>query len=112
MPIANCILSPNAPDKSISSVNMIELWGKHCGLDTSEMTVTVVRGEAQFGKEYLAVCSLNLPTIWSSKSISLLQLGLSSAISEYFGLDASKVIVMTSLIESGYVVEGGSEIKW
>ncbi|MCV5274217.1 hypothetical protein OFC49_26055, partial [Escherichia coli] len=69
-------------------------------------------GEAQFGKEYLAVCSLNLPTIWPSKSISLLQLGLSSAISEYYGLDASKVRVMTSLIESGYVVEGGSEIKW
>ncbi|MBR9786968.1 MAG: hypothetical protein GYB40_03425 [Vibrionaceae bacterium] len=112
MPIASCILSPNVSEKPITSESFIELWGKHSGLDTSELTVTVVRGEEQFGKEYLAVCSLNLPSIWSTKSVSLLQLGLSSAISEYYGLETSQVIVMTSLIESGYVVEGGNEIKW
>lgn len=112
MPIATCILSPSVSEKLGSVTSLIELWGKHSGLDTSEMTIMVLRGNEQLGKEYLAVSTLNLPTMWSPKSINSLQVGLSNAISEYYDLEISKVIVMTSLIEPSYVVEGGEVIEW
>ncbi|PKF80650.1 hypothetical protein CW749_04755 [Vibrio sp. vnigr-6D03] len=65
MPIATCILAPSVSGKLGSVTGLIELWGKHSGLDTSEMTIMVQRGNEQLGKEYLAVSTLNLPTMWS-----------------------------------------------
>lgn len=112
MPIANCILSPQINENSGDSVGLIELWGKHSGVDTSEMTVTVVRAEEQVGKKYGAICTLSLPSLWSPESISSLQVGLSMAICEHFGLKVADVLVMTSLIDSGFVVEGCKEVGW
>ena len=112
MPIANCILSSQVIANSIDSTGLIEKWGKHSGINTSEMTVTIMRSDEQMGKEYGAICTLNLPNLWSSKSVSSLQVGLAKAISEHFSLKDAEVLIMTSLIESGLVVEGGKEVSW
>ncbi|MBM7035017.1 hypothetical protein [Vibrio ulleungensis] len=112
MPIAHCVLSPYVANPSNDSTLLIEKWGRHSGLDSSEMTITIVQAIDQAGKSYDATCTLTLPNLWSPKSVSLLQLGLASALSEHFGIEPDKVIVMTSLIESGRVVDGGNEINW
>ncbi|HCH6008525.1 TPA: hypothetical protein NK076_004460 [Vibrio parahaemolyticus] len=112
MPIANCILSPQVVVNSNDCTGLIEKWGKHSGIDTSEMTVTVMRSDEQMGKEYSAICTLILPNLWSPKSVSSLQVGLAKAISEHFGLKDTEVLIMTSLIASGFVVEGGKEVSW
>ncbi|MCS0045428.1 hypothetical protein [Vibrio antiquarius] len=112
MPIANCILSPQVAANSSDSTGLIEKWGEHSGIDTSEMTVTVMRSDEQMGKEYGAICTLNLPNLWSPKAVSSLQVGLAKAISEHFSLKDAEVLVMTFLIESGLVVEGGKEVSW
>lgn len=113
MPIANCILSPTVRQKNATGrAGLIDLWAQHSGQTSAEMTITVLSGEQQFGKSYAATCSLHLPTLLSSEAVTSLQLGLSRAISDYYDLEPSEVIVMTSIIESGNVVEGGNEIKW
>lgn len=112
MPIAHCILSDRIAAKSSDSAGLIEKWGKYSKQDSTEMTVTIVLSEQQIGHTYGAICTLHLPNLWSPKSISLLQLGLAKAIAEHYGLKASDVLVMTSVIDSGHVVEGGKEIRW
>lgn len=112
MPIANCILSSSVAQSCDHPSDLIAKWGHHSGVDTSEMTVTVVRAEQQMGKEYKAICTLHLPSVWSPKSVDLLQVGLAKAISEQFELKVADVIVMTSIIQSGHVVEGGEVVSW
>lgn len=113
MPIANCILSPTVRQKNATShAGLIDLWAQYSGQTSAEMTITVLSGEQQFGKNYAAICSLHLPALWSSEAVTSLQLGLSRAISDYYQLEPSEVIVMTSIIESGNVVEGDNVIKW
>ncbi len=112
MPIAHCILSHRIDKHGQNSAELIERWGKCSGLDSSEMTVTIVQAEEQMGKQYGVICTLHLPNLWSPKQVSSLQVGLAKAISEQFGLEMTDVLVMTSLIESGFVVEGGKEVSW
>ncbi|EPQ9944939.1 hypothetical protein ACUYO3_004221, partial [Vibrio vulnificus] len=112
MPIANCILSPQAAVNSSDCTGLIEKWGKHSGIGTSEMTVTVMRSDEQMGKEYSVICTLTLPNLWSPKSVSSLQVGLAKALSEHFSLKDTEVLIMTSLIASGFVVEGCKEVSW
>lgn len=112
MPIAHCVLSPDVANPSNDSTQLIEKWARYSGFDSSEMTITVVQAADQAGKSYDATCTLTIPNLWSPKSVSVLQLGLATALTEHFGIVPDKVIVMTSLIEPCHVVEGGKEINW
>jgi hypothetical protein len=112
MPVAICNLSPNLTLGDNAPSEIIKQWGRYSGIDASEMTVTLLRAKQQAGKQYGAICTLQLPNIWSVSSVSKLQLGLAKAISEHYRLGASDVLVMTSYLDSGFVVEGGEEIHW
>ena len=112
MPIANCIISLDQPKQLDISDEIIELWGKYSGKDTSEMTVMISHSDEQLGKAYSAICCLYLPNVWSRESVSALQVGLANALADCLAVELSDIMIMTSMIESGFVVEKGREVKW
>lgn len=112
MPIANCFIAPKLIQTSNTTDDLIAAWAKRSGIDSSEMTIMLTPYEHRLGKEYTVICQLFLPTAWSQSAISALQTGLSHAIADTFSLDNSQIFLMTTLVESGFVVEQGREVKW
>lgn len=109
MPIANCIVNRSCqPGDS----NIVELWSAECGVTATHMTVNIVNAEQQFGKAYRVMAVLYLPSLWPAKDRSLLQLGLARALAKYFSEPLSEIQVITSIVESGHVVESGQTETW
>lgn len=109
MPIANCIVSEECEaDKG----ELAELWSRESGISSDEMTVNILIGDQQFGKSYKVMATLYLPTAWSMTTVSKLQIGLANALSKYFCQPIEKIHIITSIVESGLVVETGKEQTW
>ncbi len=109
MPIAHCLVSKFCQP---SESSLVDLWTKHSGVSASEMTINISQVDHQQGKSYDIISSLYLPSCWEKASITKLQIGLSNALSEYYGLDQSNILILTSVIESGNLVEQGKEQQW
>ena len=109
MPIANCFVTSECQSGSGS---LIELWAEEAGHSSEHMTVNIVTGSQQFGNGYSVMATLYLPSVWSPSDVSSLQLGLARALSKYFKRPSSDVHVMTTIVDSGMVVEKGREAHW
>lgn len=109
MPIANCVITPECIE---GSSNLIELWSSESNLSSEHMTINLITSTSQLGNKYRVMTNLLLPSIWSSSDISLLQTGLAKALAQYFKLDINDVHIVTTIIESGMVVESGKQIVW
>ena len=109
MPIANCMVTPNCPK---CTENLVELWSIESGMPADHMTINLIATEHQWGKPYPIMATLLLPSIWSKPDISALQLGLAKALAQGFHLDLGQVQVITHIIDSGRVVENGTEETW
>jgi len=114
MPIANCVISPDYRNKPDRSKNLVLLWVQHSRISNaaSEMTVNIICSSEQLGKKYMITANLMLPSVWSKVDVSSLQLGLAKALSEYYSLSLDQILVATSIINAGNVVEKGKEITW
>lgn len=109
MPIANCIVSP-AHQQCLG--NIIEAWAEESGKPIEHMTVNITNSNQQFGNEYAVMANLLLPSMWSSSEVSSLQIGLAKALAKNFKVSIKQIHVVTSIINSGMVVEGGQELTW
>jgi len=109
LPIANCIVTQKCHPGEHS---IIDLWANESGQSQDFMTVNIVTGSEQFGNRYGVMATLFLPSLWSGTAISQLQLGLAKALAKKFNLSLNDVHVITSIVESGLVVESGKEEKW
>ncbi|MGR5175316.1 hypothetical protein ACPV4B_01045 [Vibrio parahaemolyticus] len=112
MPVAVCFITSELKLRESQTPDMVEVWSRHSGIGASEMTVTLIPSEQHFGKSYAVIGHLYLPSVWAEEQVTSLQLGLASALVDCFAIDESQVLIMTSMIESGLVVEGGREIHW
>ncbi|NOI29258.1 hypothetical protein [Vibrio coralliilyticus] len=111
MPIAHCTISPDLISKA-ETVEVIERWGSFSEQPTTDMTINFVLAEQQEGRPYQIIANFFLPSVWSEKSVSALQLGLAKALSENFSVEPKNVLVMTTILSSGFVVENGREVTW
>lgn len=109
MPIANCIVTS---DCVAGTSELIELWARESGQSSEHMTVNISISNRQLGNNYRVMASLFIPSMWSSESISLLQIGLAKALAKHFELALSDVHVISNVVNSGSVVESGQEIQW
>ena len=109
MPIANCIVAPHCPQ---GSGELLEHWSAESGLSSEHMTVNLMTSHHQCGQSYSVMAVLLLPSAWSASHISALQTGLSRALAIYFDVALPEVHVVTTIIDSGMVVEAGQEVTW
>jgi hypothetical protein len=111
VPIANCFVR-DVPDLAVEIDVLTELWSEGSGIGSEHMTVNVIAGTRQAGVPYRVMAFLYLPTVWSAVQVRQLQVGLARALSRGFVIPAAEVQVITTIVESGYVVEGGEIQDW
>lgn len=109
MPIANCIVVSECQSRQH---NVVELWAAASGVSVEHMTVNIVTGTEQIGKPYAVMATLTLPSLWSEPSVNALQVGLAKALAQAFNLSLAEVHVITTIVESGRVVEAGKVVEW
>ena len=110
MPIANCIVKSECRESSGS--NLIDLWAQESDTSPAHMTVNIIASREQHGSPYSVMANLQMPSLWSDADISSLQLGLAKALAQHYQLDLSDVQVISTLVNSGLVVEAGKELQW
>ncbi|AFU97260.2 hypothetical protein [Simiduia agarivorans] len=108
MPIVNCVISP---DCQPSNENLVELWAREAGIDPEHITVNLITRNQQWGKTYKVMANLWLPSVWSDTQVSAIQLGLARALARFYHLHPDDIHVITSVVESGRVVESGCEVN-
>ncbi|MBZ2168147.1 MULTISPECIES: hypothetical protein [Marinobacter] len=109
MPIANCVVNE---DSGGAIPNLVELWAQASGVDSKEMTLNVIRADAQVGRHYSVMATLYLPSAWPEDRVISLQTGLAVALSDGLGQPLEKIHVLTLIVGSGHVVEDGKVQNW
>ena len=88
------------------------LWSEESGVGSEHMTINVISGARQTGAPYRVMAFIYLPSLWTSEQVGRLQVGLARALARGFAGAPGEVLVVTSIIESGHVVEGGETKAW
>jgi hypothetical protein len=111
VPIANCFLRGEHPAEADVD-RLIALWSEESDVGPEEMTINLIAGARQGGSSYRLMALLFLPSLWSRDAVDRLQRGLAAALSRGLGLSPSDVHVITSIVDSGHVVENGQTQEW
>jgi hypothetical protein len=111
MPIVNCFVGEDVLGGA-DLEELVPLWAEESGVGAEQMTINVVSPSIQVGAGYQVMAFLFLPSLWSSEDVRRLQLGLASALRRAFAVPAAEVHVLTSIVESGHVVEDGEIVDW
>lgn len=109
MPIANCFIG--LVEEDLDPDVIVDAWSKRSGISSDEMTVNLIPMRAG-GKRYAVTAWLYLPSLWSAQEITALGEGLAAALAVTFGVEPSAVQVVTSIVQSGSVVEAGETLRW
>lgn len=111
MPIAHCLVNgiDIVPDQWERIVAELAAKAK---LSVSDITLSIVTGIKQFGNPYKVMVNLYLPTLWNSVDIELIQKSLINALVSNLELPPEEIFIMTTLIDSGNVVENGKIVWW
>ncbi len=112
MPIANCVVSARLWESVELVTDPVTLWAERASQDPSQMSINVSVAEAQFGSAYAVVATLLVPDSWSAAGLASLQSGLASTLATCFAVPAGDIIVCTSVLSSGHIVEGGEPVTW
>lgn len=109
MPIATC--HTDASLGTLDTDAIVKAWSRHAAIASDEMTVHVVQG-SWGGRRYSAIAHLLVPSIWTTDESTRLSLGLASALTEILDTAPNSVLVTTTVLESGSVVENGAVVCW
>jgi len=109
MPIASCYLTSSPADADADEI--VARWSARSRVDPGEMTVNLISTE-QGGKRYAAMAWLYLPSLWADEAVVALSEGLAGALADVLGANPESVMVVTSIVAPGFVVEGGSAVRW
>jgi hypothetical protein len=111
VPIANCFVHDDVPPE-LEIDALTTLWSEEAGVGSEQMTINVIASTRQTGAAYRVMAFLYLPSLWSSEQVRQLQGGLARALGRGFGVAPAEVQVITSIVESGHVVEAGETQTW
>jgi hypothetical protein len=109
MPIATCYVTAIPDD--LDPDEIVAEWSTRSGIEPAEMTVNLV-ATRRGGKRYAAMAWLYLPSLWPDEAVVALSTGLAAALADALGVAPSSVQVVTSIVESGMVVEAGEIARW
>jgi len=109
MPIANCFLDTG--HRALDAYRVIQQWSDASGISRDEMTLNIVNA-AQVGSPYAVMAWLYLPSMWSIDDITSLQEGLASSLADATEVTLDQVQIITTIVPSGLVVDGGKSLSW
>ncbi|OEY65927.1 hypothetical protein [Marinobacter sp. X15-166B] len=112
MPIAVCSVSRACFDRRARHHDPVQLWSQLSGQSANQMTINVACTEECYGRSYDVLSRLLLPDVWSAEDVATLQVSLATALATYFQVPIDGVVVVTSLVRTGHVVENGELQRW
>jgi hypothetical protein len=111
VPIANCLVHDQLRAEFDGDA-LTALWSEESGIGSEQMTINVIASIRQYGAPYRVMAFLYLPSLWKSEQVRKLQTGLARALGRGFAVAPAEIQVITSMVESGQVVEGGETQDW
>lgn len=111
VPIANCFVHGDE-SAEVEIDALTALWSEESGVTSEQMTINLIAGTRQAGARYRVMAFLHLPSLWASEQVRQLQVGLAKALARGFAVTPAEVQVITSIVESGHVVEAGETQDW
>jgi translation elongation factor EF-1alpha len=111
MPIANCYIN----QISVSTQQLETLtkeWANSIDVDLKDICLSFINVSNQTGQNYNVMVNLFLPTIWDKSSIERIQINLDKALKKNLNLKNKDVFIITSIVQSGNVVENGQVVNW
>lgn len=91
---------------------IIEDWSQTANLSKELCTINVIPNTIQAGNAYKLMVKLYLPSLWSEEEVRHIQQSLSQSIHKNLGLEPEDLFVMTSIIQSGHVIDRGKLEVW
>jgi hypothetical protein len=111
MPIANCF-TKNKQSSQQEIQEVAEKWAEQIKVDVKDICLTFIPKCNQGGQQYEVLVNLYLPSLWDQDNIKLIQKSLVNILSDFHNTEASEIFIMTSIIQSGHVVENGEIVEW
>jgi hypothetical protein len=111
MPIAHFYLSNIYPAQELLDSIVVE-WAEEIGVSIKDINITLIESKFQSGNKYKIMANLYLPSLWEIEAISHVQISLLKLLIKRLNLKSEDVFIMTSIIQSGNVVENGMVTKW
>jgi hypothetical protein len=112
MPIANCFLTKKNDLLTAKGEEIITVWAQAINVDPSDITMNWITNFHQFGRSYAILVNLYLPTLWSERDIHAIQRSLQKTLTQLLAIEETEIFILTSLIQSGHVVENGNAVLW
>lgn len=110
MPIAFCYFT--IPVDKLDFPGLTADWSKEIQVNQQDITLHAISHFQQYGQPYGVMVNLFLPTLWSAADVANIQLALLKMLVKYTRLPEKDIFIMTSLIQSGHVVEQGKITRW
>ena len=111
MPVANCFIK----ERNVSQEEMQKLttkWSDDIGVNLQDVCLTFVPNCMQAGQRYEIMVNLYLPSLWTKEDIKRIPKSLHQNLCDHFEVSASEVFIITSIVQSGHVVENGQIVEW
>ena len=111
MPIANCYIR----NKQLSQSDLEELagkWAEKLRIGVKDVCLTILADFTQAGQQYEVMINLFLPSLWPEEDVKIIQKTLLELLKNYLKIDSSEIFLITSIIQSGHVLENGEIAKW
>ncbi|MCV2885935.1 hypothetical protein OE749_14680 [Aestuariibacter sp. AA17] len=91
---------------------LIPLWSSLSGVRETHLTVNIIPNVQQYGQPYDVMVNLYLPSMWSNSQVAAIQLGLANALSTSLKRPISDIHIISTIVDTGLVVEDGHMITW
>ena len=111
MPIANCYIK----NKQVSQGELEELagkWAEKLHIDIKDICLTVLTDFTQVGQQYEVMINLFLPSLWAEEDVKKIQKTLLELLKSYLKINSSEIFLITSIVQSGHVMENGKIAEW
>jgi len=112
MPLANFYIRDQDLVDPDSFQNLTREWSETAGIESKHFSINVTSGFLQFGHPYPICINLFLATFWNDGDIRKIQLCLLLATAKHLRVTTDKILIMTTMLHSGHVAEGGKIIEW
>jgi len=111
LPIANCYINQvKVSDEELEALT--NEWAEKIEVELKDICLSFVEVSTQTGQKYKVLVNLFLPSAWDKSSIEKIQINLDLVLKKYLRLNDRDVFIITNIVESGNVVEGGKIVRW
>ncbi|SFB36529.1 hypothetical protein SAMN04488072_11964 [Lentibacillus halodurans] len=112
MPIAFFHASKDLKISKKQCERMLEDWATAASVGKEYCTINVVENIMQVGANYKLMVKLYLPSLWEENNVREIQRFLFQSIYDQLEIEKEDIFIMTSIIQSGHVMDKGKLEIW